>query len=1332
MSSAELKLFVGDLVRLVCQREPVEADYIRAASLDWDRDAIRIDLLLSEENLLKWPLLKAHFTAFVRSALVTDRQRAAFLLRIGAPSMEGPTAPMAEMVTPPVAPKPLRQHGSGLAVIASKNFLPFAALTFESFHIHHPEMPGFLLLVDGTADDRDILPGCDVVLLSDLMLPDIGWYCCKYDANELCNALKPSFLKYLAQIVDTVIYLDSDIAVFERFTAMLEALDYADLVVTPHTIAPFPRTEQFGVHPNNADIFNAGLINAGAFGIRLTPCLPFLDFWEMCNLSVGAFFGSAGGQTDQQYFNWALILVSRHTVLRDTAYNVAYWNLHDRSFRHIEANGWEVDGKPLVFFHFSGYDVDDIFRLSKHDGRYSVYNMPSVARILAWYTETVKSMPAYRYRATAYGYDILANGVRVTALIRGILKKYETYAPRFDARSDEGAFALCTWLMTPLAAAGSTLPLIAAEIYDRRPDLHHGFPHAHSIAFPEGYWRWFCRHAGREYDIHPLIDRFRRALISDSMVGFAESVGAVLDAGQRKLRFLEADRHIGAATLRAAGHPDMAETLLSAQTEWFVFGDMSAVLAALHNRPELRRAFPDPFGASHTAFATWLRRHGAEEHNLSPRAIGDFQSREWESACARLFSYLCRREDLGDLARRQMLADAPDELLRELIRGSGEGMEYDLADVEVFRFLHTHQRERLVPIYLELPCIRRAARSARVPSAKLGFLPEYARGQPWAERGCRQHDMYFDLFDALLDDEMKQRSERHNAAGRHVFDTLRAGQASVAAGDAVLTAFGAARQRLLREPADAPAVAPAALPPRADWGVNIFGFFWAETGVGESARGLARAAALLREVSCVPLHTGHLRPQARLGDLFQRYEYMSDTNILVSYPHMHEDFFGILPREYLEGRRNIIHLAWEQHDWNPHWRQIYERYDEIWTISGFAAVPFRRMFGDRVRVVPNVLNFDDYPAFDGLRTRGDAGERFRFLFVFDANSSMERKNPEAVLEAFIAAFQNQPDAANVELYFKVGNLERPEHAARVAKLRRRAAASGLSVAFDGAQLSRAELMHLIALADCYVSLHRAEGFGYTMAEAMYYGVPVIASNYSGNLEYMDAENSLLVPCTEALVQEADGPFQRGSVWGEPSVPMAADMMRGVVRDRLAPRLMGERGRQTVIRKLSAAAVAETLRASLAPETVLASVPVVPPEMVTTSLSLGSAAFGEGWYGREEHRLGPFQWMGRSASLISPQPRRPVSLVTLRVRSCFGDQTPSLDVKVDGHQWLVSRRVAEAGVGWWIDIAPPSGTAEPVERMTIESDAFGSPVESGLADRRTLAIRVSEVLMTFVG
>ena len=168
--------------------------------------------------------------------------------------------------------RPVATVSCCLALIATRNFLPFAKLAARSFLTHHPEFRAFLLLVDGDPSDAPEFSEGHVVLLSDLGLSDVGWYAAKFTASELANALKPSFLRYLSGIAERAIYLDCDIAVFSRLSEMIDLMGTSDLVLVPHMLAPPPRPEQFWTHPTRADIFNSGLVNAGSFGINLARC----------------------------------------------------------------------------------------------------------------------------------------------------------------------------------------------------------------------------------------------------------------------------------------------------------------------------------------------------------------------------------------------------------------------------------------------------------------------------------------------------------------------------------------------------------------------------------------------------------------------------------------------------------------------------------------------------------------------------------------------------------------------------------------------------------------------------------------------------------------------------------------------------------------------------------------------------------------------------------------------------------------------------------------------------------------------------------------------------
>jgi len=1179
MSIEDFNEILTGLTRVLFGRMPTSEDYSLAETLSWNVHDLRIRFLMSEEAHARWPELRTKINDYFENTLSQELKRSTELRRLGLPR------PLFDLAPDPPPQHPALEISNGskvemsLAVISTKNYVPYAHVTMSSFRAFHSDIPIFLLLVDGTSEDRSLVSNCTTVLLSDLELPNRGWYTAKYDASQLANAVKPAFLLYLRQFARRALYFDADIAVFSPCHELLKNTRDSDLVLTPHTTATFPRPEQLWAHPNNADIFHSGLFNAGVFGIDLDRCSDFLEFWINSNFSVGAFYGPAGGQTDQQYLNWAIVLQSNVHILRDPAYNVAYWNLHDRDLRTVKEPTpvVQVNGRPLVIFHFSGFDIYNPLQLSKHDNRYSVYNLHFIAELLIWYSQKVLSGPHSGLLAAPYPFDVLPNGFRLTEFVRGILKQYENYFPKYDPQNGADADRLCRFLMTPLPAT------VAAVIYDLRTDLQTAFPGAHTNTSLREFWRWFCQHAGREYGIEFLIDKHRNILVSDSLVGFSEQLEQLFQRSSRCFLFLGNQRVEASAFLRACGRNDLSDSLLAGDNEWFFYTPLSAVISTYLFRPDLQLMFPKIFGESHGAFSDWLHANAGREHGISEESIEVFDGSSSEETLSRIFNYLSRRNDIAELISKNLLADDNKDLVQVLLRDSAEGMEYATADVEIFIFLHRRERELLVPVFLELPKVRREGRSARVPYQKSSFLPEAARGKPWANAGCRLHESYFELFEGLVEDEVKGIFSVGGSAPAHIFDVIRRIDVRTSASQAFTIASAAARRRMRQYDRAAFGSCEAVKTSRAHGHVpivNVFGFFYADTGVGESARGLARAIGYLRDVQRLVLPTGSLQEGVPLNSLFHRFNFESDTNVIVSYPHQHEDYFGTLPREYFWGRKNIVHLAWEQKDWNPHWKAVYDRYDEIWAISKFAALPFQEMFGDRVRVVPNVLNFEEYPRFDNEVGAQQRHSKFRFLYVFDANSSIERKNPEGCLDAFIKAFEQRPEGKHVQLYLKVGNLSRPEHAVRVERLRRKATLSGLDVFFDGRKLTRGALMKLIASADCYVSLHRAEGFGYTIAEAMYYSMRVIASDYSGNLEYMTARDSFLVPCVETFVKEADGPFQRGSIWGEPNLDAAIAYMRDVVSNRAKAREIGKRGHAAVSKKLNARAIGELLRPAL--------------------------------------------------------------------------------------------------------------------------------------------------------
>jgi glycosyltransferase involved in cell wall biosynthesis len=175
-----------------------------------------------------------------------------------------------------------------------------------------------------------------------------------------------------------------------------------------------------------------------------------------------------------------------------------------------------------------------------------------------------------------------------------------------------------------------------------------------------------------------------------------------------------------------------------------------------------------------------------------------------------------------------------------------------------------------------------------------------------------------------------------------------------------------------------------------------------------------------------------------------------------------------------------------------------------------------------------------------------------FLYMFDVSSQSERKNPRGAIEAFRRARFSHDDAA---LVLKFTNAEYDREAVRALH----AQADGLHVQFLDGYLHRDELCNLLATADCYFSPHRSEGFGLTMLESMALGKPVIATAYSGNMDFMNAGNSFLLPYRLTTLERDYGPYMRGATWADPDLDEAARLMRlmvehpdeGLARGRMA-------------------------------------------------------------------------------------------------------------------------------------------------------------------------------------
>ena len=255
-------------------------------------------------------------------------------------------------------------------------------------------------------------------------------------------------------------------------------------------------------------------------------------------------------------------------------------------------------------------------------------------------------------------------------------------------------------------------------------------------------------------------------------------------------------------------------------------------------------------------------------------------------------------------------------------------------------------------------------------------------------------------------------------------------------------------------------------------------------------------------------------------------------------------------------RYRIGYWAYELANLPPEWADAIPFFHEIWTPSSFVAAAVERARGNAatiVRVVPHPVAIDTVPM------AAPDGGPLTFLVMFDARSSLARKNPLGAVKAFQRAFT--PRDRDVRLRLKIVAAWKDP---RGIKSLREAAAGWPNIEFIEEELSDDETQRLVASAGCLVSLHRAEGFGLPIAEAMLAGVPVIATDWSGSTD-LTRGASYEVPYRMVPAADAAGRYDRtGQEWADPDIAIAAERMRQVRDDPAGRAAVARRGRERVL------------------------------------------------------------------------------------------------------------------------------------------------------------------------
>ncbi len=361
-------------------------------------------------------------------------------------------------------------------------------------------------------------------------------------------------------------------------------------------------------------------------------------------------------------------------------------------------------------------------------------------------------------------------------------------------------------------------------------------------------------------------------------------------------------------------------------------------------------------------------------------------------------------------------------------------------------------------------------------------------------------------------------------------------------------------------------------------GINVAGYLTADLGIGESARCMVRAA----DAAGLPCALINLKLPVRSpqSDETYRARLQSDPTHPVNVVHLDPpgapDVDHHHGSTFRQGRYHVGYWAWELPEFPDSWIPYFDWYDEIWCPSEFVREAVAAKSPVPVLTMPHAISFARPEAGSAeLRQRfGLPEDRFLFLFLYDLNSYSVRKNPQAVIAAFRASgLAARGCSLVIKVHGAAGN-ER-ELAALEAEVAR---FPGTTLIRD--TLSRSALYALQAACDCFVSLHRSEGFGLSVAESMYLGKPVISTDWSATAEFLNASNGAPVRSKLVKLTQNVGPYAKGQTWAEPDPEHAAEWMQRLHADSTLRARLGAAARATIEQRFAPAVIGARYRRRL--------------------------------------------------------------------------------------------------------------------------------------------------------
>ena len=386
--------------------------------------------------------------------------------------------------------------GAVVFTIVSRNYFHFALNLMASVAQHVPQARRVVAICDELQGLESPDPGIELVGIEELGIPELDTMVVQYTILELNTAIKPFVFSWLLETTDAteVIYFDPDIQLFGSGAPLLQHLQTADVVLTPHITAPLHDDK----HPSDLSILQSGTYNLGFIALRRGDDTAALLRWWQAKLKRDCVVDIPRGLfTDQKWMDLVPGFCERTYVERHPGWNVAYWNLLHRQVE-ATAQGYTVNGLPLFFFHFSGYDPRS-GSISKHQDRFTLAGCaPAVQQLFAQYMQSLDAAGKERFAPMPYAFAKLADGTPLPDCARRAIRRHLDWArPLPPLRTATGARFVIDFLTAPVDALQPPVSRLALQLYEDRADLQTAFPDMLATR-REAYLNWFAERAGPE------------------------------------------------------------------------------------------------------------------------------------------------------------------------------------------------------------------------------------------------------------------------------------------------------------------------------------------------------------------------------------------------------------------------------------------------------------------------------------------------------------------------------------------------------------------------------------------------------------------------------------------------------------------------------------------------------------------------------------------------------------------------------------------------------------------------------------------------------------------